>query len=504
MNKSRTKNALLNIIFGYLAQIGIFILSFVGRRVFLHFLSADYLGVNGLYSNILTVLSLAELGLDSAVIFSLYKPVAEGNNKLVLSLLKFFKRVYYVLAALIIVLGLCVIPFLKYLINSDLPLTDLTVFYLLFLANTVASYFVAHKVALLSACQEQRIQKIITLTITFFLQITYIVVLFLSKNFYFYTIATLISTVITNLTLSFVCSRIHPEIFKEKQSVEFDKKPIIKRIGSTFLYKLGAVIITSTDNILISVLVSTLAVGLYSNYLIVISAVQAFVAIISTSLIAGIGNLAAKQCSSFEQSNLFDMTLLFYHGLGAVGLVGFSLLFNNFISIWLGSNYVFDSLTVFIIAINFYLNNAIAPVWMFREANGKFDEVKYLLLVRATLNIAFSILFGLFWGVFGIFVATTLSLLLTNFWFEPRILSKAILNRDRYVYWKKQLKYFLVTYFSFVMAYTITSRLDDSFGMFAVKVAIVCTITGLAFFVANYKTREFKSLFGYVFKHKKQ
>ena len=448
---SRTKNAKLNILFGYLAQTGIFILSFVGRKIFLHYLSADYLGINGLYSNILTILSLAELGLDTAVVYSLYKPVATDDYALIHSLLTFFKKIYYILALAIFSIGIALIPFLNYLVNSNVSNTELILYYVLFLTNTVASYFVAHKVALLSAAQKQRVQKLIALSFNLLLQVIHIIVLVAFKNYYAYIVATVINTIISNIVLSIVTKRMHPQIFASKEYVEFDKKQIISRILSTFLYKFGAVLINSTDNILISVIVSTVAVGYYSNYYTVVAAITGFVSIITTSLISGIGNKAATD-SKNGQGDLFDMMLLFYHIIAAIGLIGFSLLFNNLITIWLGSEYLFDEKTVFIIAFNFYLANAISPVWMFREANGFFVKVKYLLIIRAGINIALSIVFGMLWGVFGIFLATAASLILTNLWFEPRILSREILHRSQIIYWKKQLKYFLTTVFCYAIA----------------------------------------------------
>lgn len=494
---SRTKNAMLNIMFGYIAQVGILILSFVGRKIFLTFLSADYLGINGLYSNILTILSLAELGLDTAVVYSLYKPVAEKDNVLIASLLKFFKKIYFVFALGIFAIGVCLVPFLKYLITSDMPERDLIFYYVLFLTNTVASYFVAHKVALLSASQQQRIQKMVSLSTSFALQLMHIVVLLIWKNYYAYIIATVCSTILTNAILSIVCTKIYPEIFRCSATVEFEKKTIIERVGATFLYKLGSVIVNSTDNILISILVSTVAVGYYSNYYIVVSAVQGFLAIITTSMVAGIGNLAAKGTRD-EQTKLFDMMLLFYHAVGAFGLVGFSLLFNDLITIWLGTEYLFDNFTVFIIAFNFYLSNAISPVWMFREANGMFSEVKFLLLIRAAINIALSIVLGKIWGTFGIFLATAVSLIFTNFWIEPKLLSEKILKRKQSRYWLKQVKYLVITVVAFVGCYFATFWLGNSFGWLALKTIIVCTITTVAFIVPNYNTLEFKKIKGYI------
>ena len=308
MSNSRSKNALLNIVFGYAAQMGILILSFVGRRIFLRFLSIDYLGINGLYSNILTVLSLAELGLDTAVLYSLYKPVADNDIPLINSLLKYFRKIYTVLALGIFAVGLALIPFLKFIVKSSLNDNSLIIFYLLFLVNTVASYFVAHKVAFLSACQEQRIQKLVMLSSNLILQVLHIIVLLIWKNYYVYVSATVVTTIINNLILNAICNKIHPHLKDKTEPVSFEKEPIRNRIYSTFVYKIGGVAINNTDNILISMLVSTAAVGFYSNYYTLISAIQGFIAIISTSLISGIGNLGAGGDKK-RQYEIFSMVL---------------------------------------------------------------------------------------------------------------------------------------------------------------------------------------------------
>lgn len=498
-NKSRTKNAKLNIIFGYIAQVGILILSFVGRRIFLTYLSADYLGINGLYSNILTLLSLAELGLDTAVVYTLYKPVAEHDVRLIHSLLAFFRKIYCALSFCIFTVGIALIPFLPYLIKSNLLEKDLIFYYILFLINTVSSYFVAHKIALLSASQEQRVQKIVSLSFNLCLQVIHILVLLIWKNYYAYIIATVINTLATNIFLSIITNRLHPEIFVKQDPVEFNKKPIISRVISTFLYKIGAVLVNSTDNILISVLVSTAAVGYYSNYFTIVSAFNGFLAIITTSLVAGIGNLATKG-KHREQGDLFDMMVLFYHYISAIGFIGFSMLLNNFVEIWLGPGYLFDSNTVFIIALNFYLTNAISPVWMFREANGIFQKVKFLLLIRAFLNIVFSIWFGIMWGVLGIFMATALSLLLTNFWYEPHILSKFILIRSEKIYWKKQAKYFLLTIACYVICGHLINSIERDITHIILKGIVVCLVCSIVFFAANFNSKEIKKLKGYIFK----
>ena len=492
MNNSRSKNVALNIAFGYAAQIGILILSFIDRRIFLRFLSVDYLGINGLYSNILTVLSLAELGLDTAVLYSLYKPVADNDIPLINSLLKYFKKIYTALAFGIFFIGLALIPFLRFIVKSDLNSTDLIRFYLLFLVNTVATYFVAHKAAFLSACQEQRIQRLVTLSSNLILQVLHIIVLLLWQNYYVYVAATVVTTIINNLILNAVCNKIHPHLKDKLQQVSFDTKPIKNRIYSTFIYKIGGVAINNTDNILISMLVGTAAVGFYSNYYTLIAAVQGFIAIISTSLISGIGNLGASGDKK-RQYEVFNLALLFYHFVAALGLAGFSLLFNDVITMWLGAKYLFDFKTVFIIAFNFYITNAITPIWMYREANGLFKEVRYLMLVRAAINIVLSVALGVSLGVFGILLATAISLIVTSFWYEPSVLFSRVFNVPVSEYWIKQAKYFGAACVGLFLSYFAVLPMANGILWLVLKAVIVVMIVSALFAIAACQSVEFKT-----------
>lgn len=497
--KSRSQNAKRNIFFGYIAQIGIFILSFIGRKIFLLYLSADYLGINGLYTNILTVLSLAEMGIDSAFVFSLYRPVAERNYDLVNSLLSFFRKLYFLIATCLFVIGLAVIPFLKYLIDSDISQGDLIFYYVVFLLNMVITYFVAHKIALFAAFQEHRFQRIFSLLSNFMLQILQIIILILFGDYHIYVLSSTLIAVLYNIVISIAAERKYPEVFKARNDVLINKQEIFKRIRATFLYKLGAVMINSTDNILISALAGITFVGLYSNYLSVISTFTGLITIINTSLITGIGNMAVKE-SKESQESLFNMMILIYHLIAALGLIGFSLLFNDLITVWLGAKYLLDYGTVFIIALNFYLTYAIAPIWIFREANGLFGEVKYILLIRAAINIVLSIILGKIFGIFGVLLATTISLAVTNLWYEPRVLSKKVLYGITKSYWKKQLRFFLLTVMCYMLSFFVTLYLGSGVGNLILKAMVVCSITVFVFYITNFKTPEYIKLRQYFIK----
>lgn len=496
MSNSRTKNTLLNIGFGYAAQVGTLLLAFIGRKVFLNYLPVELLGVNGLYSNIITVLSLAELGLDSAVIYSLYKPVSDGNNELISSMVNYFKKVYALLAFAIFAVGLLLIPALKYIVNSNLPQNQVVIYYLIFLINTVLTYFVAHKVALLTAYQEQRVQKTVALLSSLILQLIHIVVLVIWKNYYIYLVVTLLGTVINAVILSVVCDKWHPglSVDSPKHPVAFERKPIIDRVKYSFPYKVGSVIINSTDNILISVLVSTAAVGLYSNYLVAVTAIQGFISTITTSMTGSLGSLCAQKDNKTRQLSVFRSMLLFYHMVGSIGAIGFALLLDNFIELWLGNQYLLGMPTCIAIAVSFYLTNAVSPIWMFREANGLFREVRFLLLTTAACNIVLSVILGKLMGVFGILIATSISRIITNVWYEPGLLFHRVFGSSAKQYWIQQIRYFTLALVSFAASSGAISILPDGLFGFALKAISVVIITGCLFTITNCKTDEFRSL----------
>ena len=494
---SRKTNVLLNISIGYISQIGILILTLIGRKIFLSYLSVEYLGVNGLYSNILTVLSLAELGVDTALVYSLYKPVAENNIPLISSLLIYFKKIYTRLALFIFLLGVCLVPLLKYIINSNLTDSELIIYYLLFLINTVATYFVAHKSALLLAFQEQRIQKFALLLSNLILQVIYIIVLVIFANYYLYLVATVITTLCTNVILGWLCDRYHFDIKQNKINVSFDKNPIKQRIKSTLLYKIGSVAVSNTDNILISTIVNTNAVGLYYNYFSIISSIQSFLAIITSSLISGVGNLSVAGDKE-KQYNLFNVLLICYHFVAAVGLIGLHLLFNDVITLWIGEQYLFGENTVLAISFNFYLSTIVTPIWMYREANGLFEQVRFLMLIRAVINIMLSIILGVYMGTTGILLATAISLIVSNFWYEPIVLFKAIFNKSVYSYWKKQIKYSVLTLLSYFICNNLECFMftgNTPLGI-VVQSIIIIIVVSLMFVIFNINTTEFKTLIG--------
>lgn len=492
MSNSRSKNAGLNVIVGFLTQFGTLLLSFISRRIFIEFLSVDYLGINGLYSNILSVLSLAELGLGSVMQFSLYKPVTDKDYGKVRLLISFAQKIYICIATAVFLVGITIIPLLKYIINSNLTQSELIIYYVLFLINSVVSYFAASRVALLAANQDNRLQKTINFCTSLILQVVHIAILVVFKNYMLYVMATVLSTVAGCVWTNIVAGKRYPYLKEKIQSDEkIDKKPIIENVKSTFVYKIGATVINYTTNILISALVSTLAVGLYSNYYLIVNAVQVFIGIISASLISGIGSLSTTKDEK-RMNDVFNAIVMLYQFIGGLGSIGFFLLLSPVISVWLGDRFVMDTAVVFAIALNFYVTTATSPVWIYRESNGLFAKVKYLMLITAAINIVLSIILGKKLGVAGILLSTAIAKLLTMVWYEPRILYKHVFKTSVGRYWKKQIKHVIAVAIAAVICCIISSSFDLGFVGIVLKAVIFTAVCLVVFFAFNFRSEEFK------------
>ena len=461
---SRSKNLVLNVFTGFLSQFIALVLSFVGRKIFVSFLPLEYLGINGLYTNILTVLSITEMGLDSAFIYMLYKPINENNYQLVSTLLNYFRKIYIKITGILVGIALCLMTVLKYIVKIDdgivISEKELIIYYLLFLFNTIIPYLFARYTILLSADQHGRIKHVLTIVTNLMLQVLHIVVLYVFKSYIIYVIATVIMTIIHCIMLRVVTRRKYTAYFVSTTPVDFDKSIIKQKVKSTIVYKFGAVAVNNTDNILISVLVSTKAVGLYSNYSSVIAAVQGLIAIVSVSLLSGLGNLYSTDGNADSKRVIFFSQLFIYHLMGSIGFIGIYFLMDKFVAIWLGEKFILDKCITFSIALNFYLSNAIGPIWINREANGLFERVKYLMIINVVINLSFLIILGKMYGIFGIILATSLSVILTNFWVEPKILFNTVFHETSISYWKKQGMYFFIT----ICIFALVSFFDSIIG----------------------------------------
>lgn len=486
MNKAtRTQNSLRNMVVGVSMHLLTALFSFVSRTVFVRVLGVQYLGISGLFSNILTMLALSDLGIYTVMVYSLYKPLADKDEEKICALIHYFQRLYNGIALIVLGLGLACIPLLPYLINnSTLTYGQTVAYYILLLLNTACSYFAISKSTLLRADQQVHIVQIITSVGTFGLQIMQIVILLLTHQYAVYLIVQILFTLGSNITLSYIAANRYPYIRKKAKTelVSDLKGDIIKNLKATFLYKIGNTVMNSTDNILISVIVGTVFVGYYSNYVTIFTMVNAFVMIVIQAILPSIGNYYATQPDE-KKFGMFRLLLLGFYVLATFCAGCYISGMNDFIRIWLGTEYLLSDSFVWSVALYRFVFCAIHPLWMTRESTGVFVATRYVMLCAAGVNIVLSVLLGMQMGITGIILATAISNLLTVFWYEPKQLCRNVFHVEQWQYWKYMLRLLLAAVPPIGAAVVMQMLHTNNLAILLAKF-LVCGIVSLVSFYA--------------------
>ena len=417
----RTYNSARNLMMSFIQKVVHILLTFVGRQIFLQVLSVEYLGMNRLYGDIISMLSLADLGLMTAMSYSFYKPLAEQDEDKISALIGFYRTLYNIIATVVAVVGVLITPFLRYIINLETDIPYLEVYYLMTLSHTVISYLFVYKSTIITADQKSRVVSKYSMWTSIIIMLIQMVVLLTTRNYMVYSLVPIFGTLANNLIISRKANDLYPFIKKKVQLDTQDKREIFSNIRSVFIYKVASTIFTGSDNIFISSIVGTAVVGVYANYRLAVTNLAALAFMVFTSLTPSIGNLIAKEPPA-KRLEVFRLMQTASYWLG--GFFSFCLFFmlDDFVTLWLGSSYLFDMPTKIAILVNFYLSITLYPIIAFREATGIYQKTKYVMLAAAVMKIILSIIFGRLWGLMGIVSATTVSKLLTYAWYEPKVL----------------------------------------------------------------------------------
>lgn len=462
MTEGRLKKSVRNIMYRFVNQIISIVLKFVSRTIFIYILGVEYLGINGLFSEILQMLSLADLGFGTAMVYSMYKPLAEHDEKRLTQLVALYKRIYTIIAVTIMVIGVSIVPFLKYLVNMDNEIPYLKIYYLLYLANTVSSYLVVYKTCILNADQKNyliskynTIFSIISLlATTFFLIITH--------NFMIYLLVQVVVTYVNNFYVSHVAEKQYPYINDKVEKLPKEEgRKIFQNVKSVFIYKAANTLVGSTDNTLISVLIGTLTVGFYSNYCMIVNNIIFFINIVFSSITASIGNMIVE-ANKKKNYDVYRLMQFVSFMLSSVTITVTYLVLDDLVKIWLGEKFVLEPLVSTAIVLNMYFSIVLMPIWSYREATGMFLQTKYVMVATAVVNLVVSIVLGRSLGLAGILFATSIARFSTYFWYEPKILFKQFFDRNVWDYYKEIAKNVFVTFTTIVICSLIFSLITVS------------------------------------------
>lgn len=411
---SRTKYAVKNVAYAMGSKMLTLLISFISRTVFIYYLGNTALGVNGLFTEILQVLSFAELGFGTALNFSLYQPVANGDEEKISKLLHYYKYVYRVVAVIIAVLGTAIIPFLQYLVKETpgIALSEIRVYYIFFLINTVIGYFVSYKYSLVNAQQKGYITTNYEFICNMVTIIAQIIVTVCFKNYLGYLITKTISLIISRIVLSIYLNHKFP-ILKKKVTVflsKEEKEPIHREVKGLIFHQFSSVAIHQTDNIIISSLteMGVVAVGFISNYNMIINAVTGMLSLIFNNVVAGFGNLIATSKAK-DLKRVFDEANFINFWLYGFACIAFYTLIPDFITLWLGSDFLIDEWSFILIVVNCYLMGQSIVFNNVRVAYGNFNSDKWVSLIQALINLVVSVIGAKWLGLTGVYIGTIVS-----------------------------------------------------------------------------------------------
>lgn len=490
---SRLESSAKNMFFSIVGQVAGLIISFVARMIFIKYLSAEYLGLNGLFTNILTILSLVELGVGPAMTFSLYKPLAEKNTEKVKSLMKLYQKVYCIIGVLVLILGIGFTPFYKYLIDEVPNIPNLDLIYILFVVNTAVSYFYSYKRSLIICDQKRYIATIYRYSFYFVLNAAQIIALMLTKNYILFLILQISSTWIENLFVSMKANKMYPYL-KEKNIVSLEKEEvndIKKNVGAMVFHKIGGMVVNSTDNIIMSRVIGLVAVGIYSNYYLIIQALETVIMQIFNAIVASIGNLSATENKS-KMKDIFNKTFFVDFWIFAFCTTCLIVLYNDFITLWVGEEYLFPFSIIITICICFYLKGIRRAVLTFRDATGSFYYDRFKPIFESVINLVVSIVLAKKIGVVGIFIGTIISTITTSIWVEPYVLYKHVFNMKVSDYFKRLVGYSITGLTICTVTYYICSFFTKLNWITLIIKAIICfAFVNLMFIIIFRKTKEF-------------
>lgn len=493
---SRTKKYIFNMSSTFVVYITKTILSFIARTIFIYILGELYLGVNGLLTNILSMMSLAELGISSAISFSLYKPLAEKNHEQISALMTFFRKVYNIIGGIIFVLGIIVFFFLDKIIPEYNQIENIAIIYFLYLINTVSTYYVAYKEILITADQKSYKLTKINLVFTVLLYLAQIIILLVFKNFVMYLIGQFFIQIMQKIFTNRLVTKEYKEItYNTKAKIEETTfLEIKKNVKAMVFHKVGEYCIYGTDNIIISAFINVITVGIYSNYMTIVNMINSAITMIYNNLTASFGNLLVEGNRKKSLHIFYEIDLLAYLLYGICGVILASVS-SKFVNIWLGGKYLLENMTVLLISFNFFFNGTRVASTVVRNAAGLYAKDKYVPIIQALLNLIISIVGAIFWGINGVILGTIISSVIPCF-YRSFILFKYIFKESYLEYLKKFYIKYLIIFFIVMILSNITSNhihTNEILGLIiTTTIAILIFLISIILFFG--RTEQFKYL----------
>lgn len=501
---SRTKNATRNIVIGFVYKCTTFILPFINRTFIIRYLGAEYQGLDGLFTSILTVLNLAELGFSSAVAYSMYALIANNETEKIRALLNYFKKIYRIIGTMILSCGLVILPYVSYLINGSYPKNiNIYILYGVYLSQTVITYYAfGYKSVILTANQRLDLVNKPLMFTAIVRGLIQLFLLIITRNFYFYVIALPIFSLINNILTSKIANKEFPDYYAEGEISHSQKKEIKRQVSGLMINKVSNAIRNASDNIIVSFLFGLSLLSVYTNYFTIINLVYSIDLMIIDSIMAGIGNSIQVENERKNYDDFIKFSFLFAW-FNVFCTTALYVLFQPFIILWIGERYLLSHISMTLFCIYHYVLVMASSLNAYYDGNGYWWKGKKLYLGQAVFNILFNIILGKIFGIPGIIISTVVSIVLFPFVGRLQQLYSCYFKSEKIsVYYFKQLRYIVVAavscfFTSFVCEQIIVGEVVN----ILVRLIASVLISNLLMFVAFCKTNEFKQTKRFVLKN---
>ncbi len=494
MKIDRVGNAKRNIIFGMLSMCISLLLPFVSRTILIHTLGELYVGLSGLFQSVFQLLSIFELGFGTALVYFLYEPIANDETEKIGAILKYYRNNYRKIGTAILVVGICIIPFVPFLIKGqDIPEVNIYIIYIVMLLNAVMGYFIFPQArALLAAYQRNDFTHKVTIFTEFLKYIIQIICLLLFKNYYIYIFIIPICELLNDILHVFLAKKKYSGI-KCEGSLDQDVKVCIhKKVSGLFTYKIGSIISNFADSVIISAFLGLGVVAVYGNYYYIITALFSILAIYYSSITAGLGNSIVLETVEVNYKN-FQILQFVQEWL--IGWISICLvcLFQPFVTLWVGDNWLLPLPLVILIVVLFYVWKIQDIVTVYKEAAGLWDKDKYRPLISAVINLFLNLLTVQNWGLYGVVASTLISVLVVDITWVARSLFKIYFKVGLGKYYIRMLKALLVNTGLGVITYICCEFMQggSAFWNFVRCLCVCLLVPNCIYFILYRKKWEF-------------
>ena len=497
---SRKERTLKNGISGIVKYFVKLVLQFILRTLVIYKLGVEFVGLDSLYANIISMLSLTELGMGSALVYSMYKPAAEKDYEKLKSLNNFYRKIYIIISTIVLIIGLGIMPFLEFFINGK-PNVDVNIYivYVVFLLNTVISYLGANRRALLFVFQRNDVETNIMTTQIIALSVAQSIMLLVFESYYLYAIMIPIFTLLEVLAVAVITKKRFPEVLGKSEKLDADtKKSITKNVVATSCQQLGTVVVFSTDNLLVSKFFGLTTLGNISNYVLIYNAINTFFTIIIEAFRASVGNLIATTDKE-KVYKFYSVFKLVFSILTAFCSIMLLCLYQPFIKIWVGQAGLVATSVVISIVLKFYVTKMRTVTIMFKDCSGLMWNDRFKPIAEALINIAASLICIELFGLVGIFIGTIISTVVVPLWVEPLVLYKNYFKKNLWSYFKIYFRDVIIMLISGCICYFVCSliTLPGIIGLL-LKFGTCGTLTGLLLLLAYLPTNDMRNLITYL------